>query len=86
MNVFVNDESQKGESRASSVTDYLRDSFCRFRLYWRVKERKKIFLPIVWYRKEIKHTISLSEYDGIRKMLNINYKDKVPSKAAVAEK
>ena len=33
----------------------------------------------------MKHTIGLSEYDGIRKMLNINYKGKVPSKAAVAE-
>ena len=27
----------------------------------------------------------LELYDGIRKMLNINYKGKVPSKAAVAE-
>ena len=34
---------------------------------------------------KMKHTIGLSEYDGIRKMLNINYKGKVPSKAAVAE-
>ena len=33
----------------------------------------------------MEHTIDLSEYDGIRKMLNINYKGKVPSMAAVAE-
>ena len=33
----------------------------------------------------MEHTIDLSEYDGIRKMPNINYKGKVPSKAAVAE-
>ena len=49
------------------------------------KERKKISLPIGQYNKEIKHDIGLCEYDGIRKMLNINYKGKVPSKAAVAE-
>ena len=49
------------------------------------KEKKKISLPIGQYNKEIKHTIGLSEYYGIRKMLNINYKGKVPSKAAVAE-
>ena len=33
----------------------------------------------------MKHTIDLSEYDGIRRMVNINYRGKVPSKAAVAE-
>ena len=49
------------------------------------ERRKKMSLPIAQYNKEIKHTIGLSEYDGIRKMLNINYKGKVPSKAAVAE-
>ena len=48
-------------------------------------KEKKIYLPIARYNKKIKNTIGLSEYDGIRKMLNINYKGKVPSKAAVAE-
>ena len=38
-----------------------------------MKERKKISLPIAQYNKEMKHTIGLSEYDGIRKMLNIDY-------------
>ena len=33
----------------------------------------------------MKHTIGLSEYDSIRKMLSINYQGKIPSKAAVAE-
>ena len=33
----------------------------------------------------MEHTIGLSKYDGSRKMLNIDYKGKVPSKAAVAE-
>ena len=51
----------------------------------RKKERKKISWPIAQYNNEMEHTIGLSEYDGIRKMLNINYKGKVPSKAAVAE-
>ena len=32
----------------------------------------------------MEHTIGLSEYDGIRKMLNVNYKGKVPSSAADA--
>ena len=49
------------------------------------ERRKKMSLPIAQYNKEMKHTIGLSEYDGIRKMLNINYQGKVPSKAAVAE-
>ena len=51
----------------------------------RKKERKKISWPIAQYNNEMEHTIGLSEYDGIRKMLNISYKGKVPSKAAVAE-
>ena len=34
---------------------------------------------------KIKHTIGLSEYDDIRKMLNINHRGKLPSKVAVAE-
>ena len=45
------------------------------------ERRKKMSLPIAQYNKEMKHTISLSEYDGIRKMLHIDYKSKVPSKA-----
>ena len=49
------------------------------------ERRKKMSLPIAQYNKEMKHTIGLSEYDGIRKMLNINYQGKVPSKTAVAE-
>ena len=51
----------------------------------RLKERKSI-KPIARYNKEIKHTIGLSEYDCIRKMLKINCKSKVPSKAVVADK
>ena len=50
-----------------------------------MKERKNISLPIAQYNKEMKHTIGLSEYDSIRKMLSINYQGKIPSKAAVAE-
>ena len=46
------------------------------------KERRKIFLIIARYNKEIKHAIGLSKYDGIRDMLNIDYKGNVPSKAA----
>ena len=49
------------------------------------ERRKKISLPIGQYNKEIKHTIGLIEYDGIRKMLNNNYKGRILSKAAVAE-
>ena len=37
------------------------------------KERKKISWPIAQYNNEIEHIIGLSEYDGIWKMLNINY-------------
>ena len=48
-------------------------------------KRKKISWPIAQYNNEMEHTIDLSEYDGIRKMLNISYKGKVPSKDAVAE-
>ena len=51
----------------------------------RQKERKKISWAIAQYNNEMAHTIGLSEYDGIRKMLNINYKGKIPSKATVAE-
>ena len=53
----------------------------------RKKERKKekIYLTIARYNKKIKHTISLSEYDDIKKMPNISYEGKVPSKATVAE-
>ena len=49
-----------------------------------MKERKKISWPIAQYNNKIEHTIGLSEYAGIRKMLNIKYKGKVPSKAVVA--
>ena len=31
------------------------------------------------------HTIGLSEYDDMRKILRISYKGKIPCKAAVAE-
>ena len=49
------------------------------------KERKIISSLIAQFNNEMKHTIDLSEYDGIRKMLNINCKRKVPSKASVAD-
>ena len=39
----------------------------------RKKERKKISWPIAQYNNDIEHTIGLSEYDGIWKMLKINY-------------
>ena len=47
------------------------------------KKRKKISWPIAQYNNEMEHTIDLSEYDGIRKMLNIKHKGKVPSKANI---
>ena len=37
------------------------------------------------FNDKIKQTIGLNRYDDIRKMLNISYKGKVPSKVAVAE-
>ena len=49
------------------------------------KERKIISSPISQFNNKMKHTIDLSAYDGIRKMLNINCKRKVPSKASVAD-
>ena len=60
-------------------------SDCKIYQERKERKRKKISLPIAQYIKEMKHTIGLSEYDGIRKMLNINYQGKVPSKTAVAE-
>ena len=51
----------------------------------RKRENKEIYLPIARYKRKIRYIIGLSEYDDIRKMLNISYKGKVPSKVAVAE-
>ena len=48
------------------------------------KSDREIYLSIARYNNELTHTIGLSKYD-IKKMLNISYQGKVPSKAAVTE-
>ena len=55
--------------KESKIIEEFPDNFKRKK----EKERKKISSPIGQYNKDIKHTIGLSEYDGIRKMININY-------------
>ena len=57
---------------AKSLTKLL--DFAKLQSIDQRKEKKKeISWPIAQYNNEIEHTIGLSEYDGIWKMLNINY-------------
>ena len=60
--------------------------WCRLAMNFLYAERKKenLFTQKLKY-EEIKHIIGLSEYDGIRKMLNINCKGKAHSKSTAAK-
>ena len=49
------------------------------------KSDREIYLSIARYSNELTDTIGFSKYDDIKKMLNISYQGKVPSKAAVTE-